>query len=183
MKRVLITGPKASGKSNIGNRLAELLGADFYDLDNMIEKLFRDDKGARLNFREIYRRHGEKVFREYEVKSAEKIAEKDNVVLSTGGTSFLLPEIRDVLMKDSYIILLKNDYEVLWERVAKNGTPAYLEDVEEPKRTFFNRVDKVLESIEPDAHIIFDTNELSIEDVAQMLDMELDQRGVSLKTR
>ncbi|ERP31770.1 shikimate kinase [Chitinivibrio alkaliphilus] len=181
MKRILITGPKASGKSNIGNRLAELLHVDFYDLDNMIETLFRKEKGARLNFREIYRRHGEAVFRDYEIRSAREIAHKSPVVLSTGGTSFLLSEIREIFSKDTYVILLKNDYEVLWERVAKNGTPAYLEDVEEPKRTFFNRVDKVIEAIEPDADIVFDTNDLSIEDVAQMLDMELDRRGISLR--
>jgi shikimate kinase len=180
MKRILITGPKASGKSNIGNRLAELLDASFYDLDNMIEKLFREDKGARLNFREIYRRHGENVFREYEIRSAQMIAEKCPVVVSTGGSSFLLPEIRDIFARDSYVILLKNDYEVLWERVAKNGPPAFLEGVEDAKRTFFSRVDKVIEAIEPEADIVFDTHDLSIEDVAQMLDMELDRRKIKL---
>lgn len=180
MTRIVITGPKASGKSNIGARLAELLGAEFYDLDNMIETVFYEREGARLNFREIFRRHGEEAFRELEIESAKRITQMGGVVLSTGGTTFTVDALREILVPDSYVILLKNDEAVLWDRVVRKGMPAYLDGVENPREEFYRRVATVVEAVTPHANMVFDTEELSIEDVAQILDVELSQRNISI---
>lgn len=180
MKRIVITGPKASGKSNIGSRLAELLHAEFFDLDNMIETVFYEQEGTRLNFREIYRRHGEEQFRELEIESAKRIATMDGVILSTGGTTFTVKELRDILVPDSYVILLKNEKDVLWDRVVRKGMPAYLDGVDNPREQFYERVESVVEAVTHHADMVFDTEELSIEDVAQILDVELMQRNISI---
>lgn len=180
MKRVVITGPKASGKSNIGSRLAELLGVEFHDLDTMVENVFREQEGTRLSFREIFRRHGEDVFRALEIESAKRLVDMGGMVLSTGGTTFTVPELRDILVPGSYIILLKNDHSVLWERVQRKGLPAYLDGVDNPRELFFDRVTQVIDAVSPYAQINMDTEDLSIEEVAQVLDVELMQRRVSL---
>ena len=39
MKRIVLTGPKSSGKTNIGHRLAELHNLPFYDLDEVLEQI------------------------------------------------------------------------------------------------------------------------------------------------
>lgn len=179
MKRIVLTGPKSSGKSNIGLRLAELIHLPFYDLDEILEQVYSEEhEGNRLAFREIYRRHGEQKFRELELTAAKRVAEMEHILLSTGGTTFNQQSLRDILVPDSYIVLLKNDPQVLWERTTHKGIPSYLEGEANPKQAFLDRVEKVVDTVHPLAHMSLDTNDLSIEDVAQLLDVELSVRKV-----
>ncbi len=179
MKRIVITGPKSSGKSHIGSRYAELVHLPFFDLDEVIEELFEEEEGIKLTFREIYRRHGESAFRKYEERAARKVASMDTVILSTGGTTFTLPILKDILLPDSYVIFLHNDKEVLWDRTIRKGLPSFLEGVENPKEAFFERVARATAVIEPVSDLVLDTNDLTIEEVAQMLDVELMQRKIT----
>ncbi len=181
MKRIVITGPKSSGKSNIGSRFAELVRLPFYDLDEVIEQLFEEEKGTKLSFREIYRRHGEATFRDYEKRAAKQVADLDGIILSTGGTSFTLPELQKTLLPDAYVILLMNEKETLWERTARKGLPSFLEGEIDPKAAFFSRVENSIEAIQPHANLTLDTDELTIEEAAQLLDVELMQRKISFK--
>ncbi len=181
MKRVIITGPKSSGKSNIGVRFAELQGVPFYDLDSVLEQVFEKEDGAHLSFREIFRRHGEERFRELELKAAKEISKKSGIVLSTGGTSFTIESLRETLTDDAYIILLSNNADILWDRTIRKGMPAYLEKEADPKAAFAERVESVISSVKPYSDMVLDTADLSIEDVAQLLDVEMMQRKVSLK--
>lgn len=178
MKRIILTGPKSSGKSNIGARLAELMKVPFYDLDELLEDIFEKENGTRLSFREIFRRHGEEKFREYELKAAEEVVKKDKVLISTGGTTFTIDKLRDILLPDSYVILLKNNPDELWLRTSRKGIPSYLENEIDPKTAFIERVNNVMKVITPIANLSMDTEELSIEEVAQVLDVELDARRV-----
>jgi len=179
MKRIVLTGPKSSGKSNIGVRLAELVHLPFFDLDEVLEQVYADEhEGNRLPFREIYRRHGEQKFRELELSAAKRVSGMDRILLSTGGTTFNQESLREILVPDSYIVLLKNDPQILWERTSHKGIPSYLEGEADPRRAFLERVEKVVDTITPLAHMILDTKDLSIEDVAQLLDVELSVRKV-----
>lgn len=178
MKRIVLTGPKSSGKSNIGLRLAELIHLPFFDLDEVLETIFEEETGTKLTFREIFRRHGEEKFRELELKAAQRVAAMDKVLVSTGGTTFTLESLRKELVPDSYIVLLKNDPAELWRRTSRKGIPSYLENEVDPQQAFFDRVDRVVETVTPYADLALDTGDLTIEDVAQLLDVELSQRKV-----
>ncbi len=178
MKRIVLTGPKSSGKSNIGLRLAELRDLPFFDLDEVLEDIFEEQQGMRLSFREIFRRHGEENFRDLELQAAKRVASMDGIMLSTGGTTFTIPALRDELVPDAYVVLLSNEPNELWHRTSRKGIPAYLEKEVDPKGAFFERVDRVITTVTPYADLVLDTNELSIEEVAQMLDVELTQRKV-----
>ena len=179
MDRIVITGPKSSGKSNIGARLAELLGLTFYDLDDVLETIFEEQEGIHLTFREIYRRHGEEAFRKLEHKAAFKVAQLKGTLLSTGGTTFTIPSLRDIVVADAYVILLTNTPQVLWERTTRKGRPSYLEKSRDPQADFFRRVSSVVEAVTPVADLYLDTEELSIEEVAQLLDVELQRRNIN----
>ena len=179
MKRIVLTGPKSSGKSNIGLRLAELRNLPFFDLDEVLEDIFEEEHKMRLSFREIFRRHGETKFRELELQAAKRVATMEGtVMLSTGGTTFTLSALRDELVPDSYVVLLSNEPNELWHRTSRKGIPAYLEKEVDPKAAFFQRVERVITTVTPYADLVLDTNDLSIEEVAQMLDVELTQREV-----
>lgn len=179
MKRIVLTGPKSSGKSNIGLRLGELIHLPFFDLDEVLEQVYAEENdGNRLPFREIYRRHGEQKFRALEREAALRVAAMDRILLSTGGTTFNQESLREILVPDSYIVLLKNDVKILWERTSHKGIPSYLEGEPDPRQAFYDRVEKVVETVTPLAHLALDTKDLSIEDVAQLLDVELSVRKV-----
>jgi shikimate kinase len=180
MKRIVITGPKSSGKSNIGARFAELQKVPFYDLDDVLEQVFEEEMGNKLSFREIYRRHGEDKFRDLEYKAALRVAKLDGIILSTGGTSFTIEKLRDILTKDAYVVLLTNDGDTLWDRTSRKGIPSYLEGEANPKVAFLDRVENVINTVKPFAGITLDTGDLSIEDVAQVLDVEMMQRSVKV---
>jgi shikimate kinase len=178
MQRIIVTGPKASGKSTIGHRLAQLRKLQFFDLDERIEKLFVEEEGIALSFREIFKRHGEEKFRELEMRAIKSFDGVENILLSTGGSTFLSENAKNTLLKNSYIILLYNTPETLWSRTMRKGLPSYLEGVEDPKTEFFKRVKNVLEAVKPVAGLKMETRNLSVEEVAQMLDYELDFRKV-----
>jgi len=176
--RIIVTGPKSSGKSNIGFRLASLRKIPFYDLDEQIEKIFEAEERTHLSFREIYRRHGEEKFRELEMRAIKYMENFENVLLSTGGSTFMNDTAKEMLQKNSYIILLHNTPETLWTRTIRKGLPSYLEGAQNPQEVFFARVNEVVNLIKPIAGLVMETSNLSIEEVAQMLDYELDYRKI-----
>jgi shikimate kinase len=180
MARIVITGPKSSGKSSIGWRLAQLRKIPFYDLDEQIEKLFEEEEKIHLSFREIFKRRGEDKFRKLELSAIKSLAEIDGIIISTGGSTFFHEEARNLLVKDSHVILLYNAPTTLWQRTMRKGMPSYLDGVENPKDTFYQRIKDVINAVKPFAKLVMETSDLSIEDVAQMLDLELDHRKIKI---
>lgn len=178
--KIIVTGPKSSGKSSIGYRLAALRKLLFYDLDEQIEKIFEAEERTHLSFREIYRRHGEEKFRELEMRAIKDMQNRENVLLSTGGSTFMSETARNILQENSYIILLYNNPEILWTRTIRKGLPSYLEGLDNPEETFYARVNEVVNTIKPIAGLSMETGSLSVEEVAQMLDYELDHRKIKL---
>jgi shikimate kinase len=77
--RIYLTGFMGSGKSTVGRRLAERLGAPFVDLDEEIEQR------AGMRVREIFEQHGEPAFRGLEQEALRATAELPDVVVATGG--------------------------------------------------------------------------------------------------
>ncbi len=69
----------ASGKSTFGKLLAQKMGCIFIDLDDFLVK----QEG--LTVAEIFQQFGEEEFRKRERKALEKVVEKDNVIVATGG--------------------------------------------------------------------------------------------------
>ncbi|MFV8224715.1 shikimate kinase [Christiangramia aquimixticola] len=80
--KIFLLGYMGSGKSFIGNQLAESLGCEFLDLDNEIEKQ------CDMKISEIFTRKGEVFFRKAERKMLEKLLKFDSpaVVALGGGT-------------------------------------------------------------------------------------------------
>lgn len=76
---IFLTGFSGSGKSTIGPLLANSLGYDFLDLDKEIERIA--DKTINMIFAE----EGEAHFRELELEALEKVAGRNELVVSLGG--------------------------------------------------------------------------------------------------
>ena len=108
--RIFIVGPMASGKSTLGKNLAQTLEIDFLDTDNEIEKR----AGAEISW--IFEVEGEEGFRERERKALQKSAEKDNVVISTGGGIVTIEENRDLMIAKGKVVYLKTPIEIQLKR-------------------------------------------------------------------
>ncbi len=172
--RIVIIGPKGSGKSLIGKMLSHEIGLKFYDTDEVLEEYYYKLTNNRLSFREIYREVGREEFGSIEYEAIKTLEEQDYCVISTGGSAFLNSDIRRILRaRGSIIIYIHAELDILWERIIKNGIPAYLEGVDDPKLTFSNRIITNYEVCSVYSDIIYNTSYKSPEEIVGDIKDEL----------
>lgn len=114
--RLVLIGFMGSGKSTVGRRLAELLGWDFVDFDEEIERM------TGRSIPELFAEEGEPAFRALEAEITDAVAELEEVVLAPGGGWVTQPELVDALAPDSWIVWLSVSPEAAVERVEADDT-------------------------------------------------------------
>jgi shikimate kinase len=77
--RIYIIGMMGVGKSTLGKQLAKQLHFSFIDLDKLIEKI------ASLSIAEIFAQYGEAYFRKLEQEALYQTANRNHIVIATGG--------------------------------------------------------------------------------------------------
>ncbi|HWP95948.1 MAG TPA: shikimate kinase [Syntrophomonadaceae bacterium] len=116
-KNIVLVGFMGTGKSSVGSRLAQRLNMEFIDMDREIEHLL----GMPVD--RIFKVYGEKRFRSEERLLAEKLAQRENLVIATGGGVVLESENVQSLRKNGMVICLTADAEDVMKRVnRKKGT-------------------------------------------------------------
>jgi len=153
--RIILTGPKGSGKSTIGQRISEMLKIPFLETDMFIEELYFRESGEKLSCRMIYGRMGEIGFRSLEKRAVSELTDRKWCLISTGGGTLFDPELRKNLFKDSLVILLKASDELLWDRIRKGGVPSFLDGVDGFEKNII-RNKKLYECVEHLSDIVFD---------------------------
>ena len=144
-KPIVLVGMMGAGKTHIGRILAENLGLNFYDSDQLIEER------AGLSIPEIFERYGEEKFRMSEHKTISETLERGPMVLSTGGGALLNPETVTLLQDRTHIVWINAPIELMWSRV-KDGGHRPLLQTENPRQT----LEELLEARKPlyeQAHI------------------------------
>ncbi len=117
-KNIIITGFMGTGKSVVAEELARKLEMEFIDMDQIIEKR------QGMSISDIFGRYGEEYFREQENKLAKKLSQKENMVIATGGGTFLSSDNIRILSQKGKIICLYADSQVIYNRVKrKNNRP------------------------------------------------------------
>lgn len=79
MSTIWLVGMPGSGKTSVGRRLAEYLGTDFTDTDDLIEEI------AGVPVPAIWDEHGESEFRELEARAIAGLEGRQGVIASGGG--------------------------------------------------------------------------------------------------
>lgn len=136
--KIILIGMKACGKSTVGKLLAQKLGIEFIELDQEIEKGHLTNKKEKLEFREIFKKHGTKYFRGLESEILEKISREKKskkFVLSCGGGTPLDENNQKILKKLGKVIFLDTDKEILLPRILKHGVPAFFPYPGNPKKS------------------------------------------------
>lgn len=118
-RTVALVGFMGAGKSTVGQALAQRLGWQFSDLDQLIET--RDGRSVE----QIFRESGEPAFRRLEQELLrESLAgvKAGGSVLALGGGAFTQPEIRQLLLEASVpSVFLDASVEELFRRCDQPG--------------------------------------------------------------
>ncbi len=170
--RIVLTGPKGSGKSTLGEKTAQLLGIPFIETDHEIEHLFEKEEKEKLSCREIYRSRGEEFFRDLEQRAIVTLKDRHWCLISTGGTTLLNPESRSHLCNNSITVLLKAPDEVLWNRIKQGGLPPFLEGPD-GFAIMKERNSRLYEAVEHISDILFHITEQSENNIHQTLATEI----------
>ena len=113
-KRIVLTGFMGSGKSIIGQLLAEKLNYEYQDLDTAIEVIEKNNVSG------IFAEMGELYFRLIEKQTLSEILNPDNqsIVLSTGGGTPCYYNNLDVIKANAFNIFLDVNAAILKDRLA-----------------------------------------------------------------
>ena len=116
-KNIVLIGFMGTGKSSIGQRLAQKLKKRFVDMDSEIELV------CGMSIPDIFRRCGEVRFRSEESLMARKVGQQKNLVIATGGGAVLVPENIAALRENGILICLDASPADIQARVnRKKGT-------------------------------------------------------------
>jgi len=110
-KNISLIGFMGSGKSTIGNILAENLNYLFIDTDKMIEYIYD------LSISEIFKTFGESYFRSIESDIINKAYHNKNCVFACGGGSFNNKDNIKTIRQNSYVVYLSMTEEEAYERL------------------------------------------------------------------
>jgi shikimate kinase len=152
-KPIFLIGMMGSWKSTIGRLLADRLNLQFIDTDREIEI------GMKMKIGNIFKLMGEVRFREEENNTLNRLTNKNNIVVATGGGIVTLKQNCDIL-KSGICIMLRANATTLSKRINSIHARPLLNnetDLETQLKEILN-TRKV--SYESTAHIIVDTDEL-----------------------
>ncbi len=113
--KVYLVGFMASGKSTVARALAERLGWQFEDIDELIERR------ERLTIADVFSRHGEAYFRGVEREILRLLQPLRHVVVATGGGTFADPDNRAFINLDGLSVWLDVPLVELIPRIPLDG--------------------------------------------------------------
>lgn len=139
MKNIILTGFMGTGKTKVGELLAEKLNYSFVDLDSLVEKR----EGKKIS--QIFAEKGEDYFRQKEREALQEVLQGEGLarergqdqgtpkgqVISTGGGVLLREENRRLMEEKGTLICLKASPEEIYLRTRGSQERPLLE-VEEP---------------------------------------------------
>ena len=110
---IYLIGPMGAGKSSIGSHLAKKTQLPFFDSDREIEQR----SGASIDW--IFEVEGEPGYRLREKKVILDITQTTPLILSTGGGTITIPEVRECLASTGIVIYLQVPFKEQLERTLR----------------------------------------------------------------
>jgi shikimate kinase len=173
-KNIFLIGPMGSGKTTIGRQLATILGLDFYDCDQELERL----TGASVNL--IFDVEGEAGFRIRENQMLDELTAKNGVLVATGGGVVCNEENRQMLYSRGFVVYLKTSIEKQLKRLSQDKSRPLLQA---PDRA--QRLQYLAQTRNPlydaTADLVFSTRNSSVHASAKTLSSTIAKQMESLK--
>jgi shikimate kinase len=136
---IVLIGYRGTGKSVVGELLARRLLMPYVGMDATIVAR------AGISIPEIVEQSGWPNFRDIESELARELAERDNIIIDTGGGVIERPENIEALQKNACIIWLKASVATIVARIQGNSERPALTT----GKTFTEEVAEVLERRTP----------------------------------
>lgn len=136
---LVLVGLAGSGKSTVGELLADALQRSFLDFDTEITRR------CGMSIPEIFGQRGEPFFRELETTLTRELAETGGMVLAPGGGWILSEENRTVLCPRARLIYLRISPEVALHRMGAATASRPLLNRPDPR----GELEKLLEARRP----------------------------------
>ena len=118
MQRIFLTGLSGAGKSTVGRRVATLLNWDFVDTDALLAERAGVPVGQALAD------YGEERFRQLESEALREAADRERVVVSTGGGVIISETNRAFLREQGLTVYLQTSVEIAWQRIQEHLSDA-----------------------------------------------------------
>ena len=116
--KIIIIGFMGSGKTVVAQQLGSKLDIDTIEMDAIILTTNKTK-----NMEELFKKGGEILLREWEIKLAKEWSDLENAIISTGGGVVLNKIILDYLRKPSgSVIFLDVPFKVIQKRVGVDKT-------------------------------------------------------------
>lgn len=161
---LVLIGYRGSGKSSVGQAVAQRLSWPLIDTDLCIEQQ------AGCTIAQVFSREGEAGFRRREAAVVAEVAAADGAVISVGGGAVLSSDNMNRLRAHGRVIWLRAAAEVLWHRIQRDARTA----ATRPNLTAIGGLDevrRVLAQREPlyksASNAVVDTTGKSVETVAE----------------
>ena len=113
-KNLVLVGMMGSGKTLIGKLISKQTKLKFIDIDNKIEEK------EKMKIAEIFKRKGEKFFRECEEEVTLSCLKGEKQILSLGGGAYINTNIRKECKKSSFSFWLNWKKDIIIKRI--NGS-------------------------------------------------------------
>ena len=104
---VLLIGMPSSGKTTVGNALADALGRPFLDTDALITQT------AGRSIPDIIETDGEAAFRILETEALRELSKQSGAVIATGGGIVTVPQTLTLIRQNSVCVFLNRDISKL----------------------------------------------------------------------
>jgi shikimate kinase len=117
-----LIGFMGTGKSCVGRQVADALHFAFLDTDHVIEAR------AGKTIAQIFQQEGEPVFREWEHRIVEELAQRTHTVIATGGGLPTNPANLQSLKTHALVVCLWASPQTIWERTRTHTHRPLLND-------------------------------------------------------
>jgi len=165
-RNIILVGLMGAGKTTIGRLLARHFERTFVDSDHEIEAR----TGVRIPV--IFELEGEAGFRARESQVLAEIAQREGIVLATGGGAVLNPDNRALLRENGLVIYLRAQPNDLWHRTQYDRNRPLLRtgDPEQRLKDLYVLRDPLYQET---AHMIVETGRQSPHMLAGKLEQQL----------
>lgn len=160
-KPIVLVGMMGSGKSHVGRLLAKRLNRSFYDADKILE----EEQGRSIS--DIFSSDGESAFREMEADLIERLMQKNDAVISTGGGAVVTPSVLSNVKEQSISVWLQTSVDKIIPRVINDKNRPLLQ-CGDPKSKL-NALMDVREPLYAQADIHITNEDIEVDEVVNKI--------------
>ncbi|MEI7534895.1 MAG: shikimate kinase [Verrucomicrobiae bacterium] len=156
-----LIGFMGTGKTSVGRHVAEQLGFEFIDTDELIQT-----RTGRI-IADIFAKEGEPAFRALEKQVVKELSTREKTLIATGGGLPTNEENLTALKSFALVICLWASPEKIWERVKNQSHRPLLHDADPQKK--IRDLLAVREPFYRQADVLINTDLRSVREAAQQI--------------